>query len=106
MPGSSSTAWAASANRAWQRVWPTVVDLALAVVFGRYDALSVAEAIKDACPEAAPASMPHVMAARCPGALEGVLRQVLEGPVPRWVSGSHSYWSSTTSNVFWMSHSG
>ena len=56
-------------------------DLALAVVFGRYDALSVAEAIKDACPEAAPS----IDAARdvlhnAPEALEGVLRQVLEGP--------------------------
>jgi hypothetical protein len=56
-------------------------DLTLAVVFGRYDALSVAEAIKDACPEAARS----IDAARdvlhdAPGALEGVLRQILEGP--------------------------
>ena len=55
-------------------------DLALAVVFGRYDALSVAEAIKDACPEAVPpASMPHVIGCTIPRVL-GVLRQVLEGP--------------------------
>ena len=58
--------------------WP---DLELAVVFGHYDALSVAEAIRDACPEAAAI----IDAARdtlrdAPGTLEPLLRRLLEGP--------------------------
>ena len=76
------------------------------MVFGRYDALSVAEAIKDACPEAAPS----IDAARdvlhdAPELLKVSCGKCWKAPVPRWVSGSHSCWSSTTSNVFWMSHS-
>lgn len=56
-------------------------DLALAVVFERYDALAIADAVVDACPAARGILDPQREAfVRDGAALEAPLRRVLEGP--------------------------
>lgn len=56
-------------------------DLTLVVIFGRYDAVSIADEIRAACPAArdlVDAARPRLRDA--PGALEDLLRDILEGP--------------------------
>ena len=56
-------------------------DLTPVVIYGRYDARSIADGIKDACPPAADLIETGRGALHDdPGALEGLLRAVLEGP--------------------------